>query len=159
MFPHWVSRNERSAGLHDGQPVAAHADPAPVSDIGRLVAGSGTISPGYPCPTTGSGCTIHINFTGMFAGDDGVSVTVCSFTGHDVGGTAISGSGTFSCDDGTFGSITFSRVGNVVTLSGTVTRGGTTHTIEAGDLELAPLDAASSSFALTGPSYSWTSSR
>jgi hypothetical protein len=132
-------------------PVAAHADPLPVSDS-ITVAGTGSISPGFPCPTTGSGCTITLNFTAVFTGDDGVGVAACVFVGHDVGGTiaAGTGSGTVSCDNGASATVTFSRIAVVVTLSGTVDYNGTRHTIAAGALVFVPLDAAGSSFAVAG---------
>jgi hypothetical protein len=132
-------------------PLAAHADPLPVSDS-VTVAGTGTISPGFPCPTTAPGCTVTLHFTAVFAGDDGVGVTSCTFTGNDVGGTIAfgGGSGRVACDDGSSAAVTFSRIGVVVTLGGTVTHGGITHTIAAGALVFVPLDAAGSSFAVAG---------
>jgi hypothetical protein len=128
-------------------PVAAHADPLPVSDT-VTVFGTGQLTHGFQCAP----CGITLNFTAIFAGDDGAGTTNCTFTGTDPAGTLVagSGSGTVACDDGSSASVTFTRIGPVVTLSGTVSHGGTTHTIAAGALVFVPEDANGLNFVVAG---------
>jgi hypothetical protein len=131
-------------------PLAAHADPLPVSDT-VTAGGTGTITPGFPCPAAAPGCIITLTLPVVaFAGDEGVNTTSCTFTGNDIGGTLLAGSGTgsVSCGDGSSGSVTFSRIVKTVTLAGTITHNGVTHTILAGVCDFTPLSASGSPFAV-----------
>jgi hypothetical protein len=96
-------------------PMAAHA-----VDV-AVVAGTGTISPGLPC----TNCTIDFAFSAVHAGTTAttsVLFTGCTFHGtssglEDEAGGA--GSGTLSgC--GISGTVNYTRVGVVVTVSGCV---------------------------------------
>jgi hypothetical protein len=142
-------------------PLAAHADPddgLPVSDT-ITVAGTGMISPGFPCPAVAPGCVIDLDFTAVIVGDETplppplvLPIVTCHFHGTDVGGTLTfgNGSGTVTCDDGTTASVTFSRIGVVVTLGGIVYIHGVPHVITAGALVFVPLDPTGSKFAVAG---------
>lgn len=89
------------------------------------VSGTGSINPGLPCPP--SGCTIHLDFTAVFAGPNAQGTASCTFDGVDnfAGGATVlagSGSGTINCSGGATanGTVTFSRTGVVVDVGGSI---------------------------------------
>jgi hypothetical protein len=92
-----------------------------------VVAGTGTIDPGLPCP---SSCQVHLDFTLVGAGVNGTTpvagVSSCTFDGPTSGaGTLVSdaGSGHIDCTGGVTetGTCTFSRTGPVVLVDCDVT--------------------------------------
>ena len=107
---------------------------APAAHAGTVeniaVEGSGTISPGLPCPR--SGCAIHLDFSAVFTGDVAVGTSACTFDGTDTfpGGATIlqgQGAGDIACS-GTVsasGTVNFTRAGTVVDVTGCVWVNGT----------------------------------
>ena len=111
---------------------AAHAG----ENVGSL-SGSGTINPGLPCPP--SGCSIHADFTLTLVGQDVSGTGSCTFDGTDTfpGGATLlagSGSGTINCSGGfsASGTVSFSRTGSSVTMTGNITVNGSSCTITIG---------------------------
>lgn len=89
------------------------------------VSGTGTINPGLPCPP--SGCTIHLDFTAVFANGANGSAS-CTFDGIDnfPGGATVlagQGGGTINCagDVSANGAVTFSRTLTAVDVDGSIT--------------------------------------
>jgi hypothetical protein len=112
-----------------GCTILVNVDNCAPSDNTVVVEGSGTIDPGLPCPA--SGCTIHLDFTAAFAGQNASGTATCTFDGTDTfpGGATVvagSGSGTISCTGGVSasGTVTFTRTGAVVNVGGSLTVNG-----------------------------------
>ena len=110
-------------------PLALGMTPAHAGNNAVAVSGTGTINPGLPCPP--SGCSIHLDFTAVFGGDDATGQATCTFDGNDTepGGATVvkgSGSGTINCSGGVTanGTVTFSRIGVAVSVSGSITVNG-----------------------------------
>ena len=109
-------------------PPAAHAAATHVA-----ISGTGTINPGLPCPP--SGCSIHLDFTAVFAGAAN-GIASCTLDGTDdfPGGATVlsgSGSGTVNCagDVSANGTVAFSRTGAVVDVGGMLTVNGEPATV------------------------------
>jgi hypothetical protein len=139
-------------------PLALGLAPAHAGNNGVSVAGTGTINPGIPCPA--SGCTLHLDFTAAFGGQDASGSATCTFDGTDSfpGGATVvsgSGSGTINCSGGVSasGTVTFTRTGTVVRVSGSPISfkvNGQGCTVDV-TLAFAPLSAnPTTTFAVTG---------
>jgi hypothetical protein len=117
---------------------------------GVAVAGTGSISPGLPCPVS---CDVHLDFTLVGAGV-GVGVANCTFDGTTGADTIVAGTGngTIDCSGGitVSGSCHFDRTGPVVTVGCSATVNGVGSGITA-VLAFVPLSAnPTTSFAVVG---------
>jgi hypothetical protein len=96
----------------------ADGDIGPFSDAGVAI-GTGTITPGL----TTTSCTQNVTFTGTVVtdGDEGVNTGGVSFGGASVGcETLNNGQGTGNLSGALAGAVDYTRIGNLVTLSGTI---------------------------------------
>jgi hypothetical protein len=122
-------------------PTAALADTLPVSDAVAVV-GTGTIAPGLP--TTGCQSNQHVNFSGTLtvtAGDE-TSTTNISFDGNsDICETLNAGHGSGTLAGGASGTVTYSRTGNVVTITGSPVINGEGHSVLAAACVFIPTSA------------------
>lgn len=91
------------------------------------ITGTGSIDPGLPCAPS---CTIRMDFTAVLSGPDVVRTSSCVFNGYDTypGGATLtqgSGFGAISCDGDIpiSGSMSYSRSGPTMSMTGTVTVG------------------------------------
>jgi hypothetical protein len=131
--------------------IISSAPPAAAADL-AVVSGTGTITPGLPCFR----CSINFAFTSVKSGTSGHSgiYSGCWFNGTSAGiedEFGGSGSGTVGgC--GFSGNIAYSRVGVVVTISGTICYSdGYCSNIGASALPFVPLSAApTTNFVVTG---------
>jgi hypothetical protein len=112
--------------------------PANASTGGASLAGSGTISPGLPAP----GDTWTFSGTGAVATDRVQGLFSCTVNGNDSIGSYTQGAGSFSgscttaCGTSTVNG-SFTRVGGLITLSGTAS-GGCMSATFTGDCSFEP---------------------
>jgi len=104
------------------------------------VAGTGGISPGLPQ----SGCAFQsVSFSGtaVAVGTNAGTYSITFNGNSDICEDLNTGHGSGTLSGGVTGSVTYSRTGSAVTLSGSVTLGGTTENIQAGGCAFAPTSA------------------
>jgi hypothetical protein len=126
-------------------PLTTYLAPAhaAVSDVAS-VSGSGMISPGLP--TTGCAVQTSVTFSGTATvqGDEAGTYSV-TFTGGSgtTCETLSSGAGTGTLSGGVSGNVSYSRNGNIVTLTGNSIQVGSSpaHTITAGVCQFVPTNA------------------
>ena len=102
-------------------------------NVGQAV-GTGTISPGLP------GCSQTVTFSGqvVLVGTH-AGVYPVTFNGRSFGcETELEGAGTGTLTGGISGTVNYTRAANVVTLSGSVTVAGTSHTLLVAECQFVP---------------------
>lgn len=130
-----MSRLAHVLGIVGLVAVLGFASPAHAVENVVAVSGTGTINPGLPCPSTG--CTIHLDFTAVFAGEDASGTATCTLDGVDNypgGGMFVFGRGygTINCSGGVTanGRVDFERLLVDVDVYGTITVNGRPATVE-----------------------------
>ena len=131
-----MRQRARTIGLVALLTSLAPASPAHAGNNVVAIHGFGRMNPGTPCPP--AGCFIDGYYAmAVFAGQDASGTATCTFAGTDnfPGGATVvagSGSGTINCSGGVTanGTITFSRTGVVIDVSGSITVNGLTCTVD-----------------------------
>jgi hypothetical protein len=130
--------------------ILAMPGAASAADV-LAVVGTGSISPGLPCPVS---CDVHLDFTLVGAGTDAAGTASCTFDGTTGADTIVAGTGngTIDCSGGVtaHGDCHFDRTGPVVTVNCAATVNGTGVSVTA-VLVFVPLSAnPTTSFAVVG---------
>jgi hypothetical protein len=103
-------------------PVALSAPARAASRETVWVGGTGTIAPGLPC----TDCVEHWQFTTVVAGTEANKLWACTWDGTSSGNVAAQqGTGTLSCAGAT-GTLSYTRTGPVLLMSGVLDVAGTT---------------------------------